>query len=666
MKIPNSKFQINTGQSLIELLLAIGLASILLPALITGLVTSRGGKAQQSQRVQAVSLLRETQEAVRSLRNRDWSNLAINGTYHPVISGTYWTSASGSITTNGFTQSYTISGVNRDSNGIIVSAPNGTLDPSTKKVDITISWTQPYASSVTSTLYFTRWRDNLSYTETTQTQFNAGTKTGTVVRATNPPQVADDGEIVLATGGHSDWCSPSLDSNTLNLPKNGVGKAISAKAGSSVGQPSQAAAGTGENSSGVSYANISIADTFPPQPSIAGTFDGYKTNGVFTEQNYAYLATDTSGKQGVIIDLTQKVGDKYVEAGSLNTGVSSSNAKSIYVLNNIEYLTASNSKLYSFDVSNKSGSHNPIGSVSLAGTGKKVVLFHDVSYDYAFIAVNSEDKQMQIVQISNNGTNLNYIGYAKVSGEEGKDLTINSTGTRAYLIVDDAKKFYIIDTATKTGKRPVIGTYDTGQMNPKGIAVVPGNRAIVVGSSGEEYQVVNISNESSPLRCGGVDVNISINAVSSILESDGDVYSYIISDSDPEFRIIDGGQGGAFTSEGIFDSQTFNPGYQTADNRFLANFNQPAATSIQFQVALANQVSGSCPASFTFIGPSGTSTDWFTPSSGSTSFSAPFPLGTYGLNYSNPGQCFRYKAKLSTTDQNNTPVLYDFTINYSP
>src|SRR3989338_7096778 len=111
------------GQSLIELLLAIGLSAILLPALITGLVTSRSGKSQQVARVEAITLLKETQEAVRSIRNRDWSNITINGTYYPVISGSMWASASGSLSTNGFTKSYTVSDVNRDATGAIVSPP---------------------------------------------------------------------------------------------------------------------------------------------------------------------------------------------------------------------------------------------------------------------------------------------------------------------------------------------------------------------------------------------------------------------------------------------------------------------------------------------------------------------------------------------------------------
>src|SRR3989338_2245049 len=452
------------GQSLIELLLAIGLSAILLPALITGLVTSRAGKSQQVARVEAITLLRETQEAVRSIRNRDWSNITVNGTYYPVIEENHWASVSGALTENGFTKSYTVSSVNRDENGNIVTAPSGSIDPSTKKIDIAVSWIQPYASAINSSFYLTRWRDNLSYTETTRGHFNPGLTNqdtfGVTVRSSNPPP-EDNGEIILATGGHSDWCSPSLDANTLNLPKNGVGKAISARPGAAVGQSSQAAAGTGENASGVSYANIAITDSFPPQPSIQGTFDGYKTNGVFTEQNYAYLATDTSGKQGVIINLTEKVGDKYVEVGSLNTGVSTSNGKSIYVLNNIAYLTTNNSKLYAFNIANKSGSHNPIGNISLAGAGMKIVIFHDVIYDYAFIAVNSETLQMQIIQISNNGQSLSVVGSAQVTGEEGKDITINSTGTRAYLVVDDSKKFYILNTEVKTGSRPVIGSYNT-------------------------------------------------------------------------------------------------------------------------------------------------------------------------------------------------------------
>ena len=44
------------GQSLIELLIAIAIASIILPAILTGLVLSREGRGQQNQRLDAINL----------------------------------------------------------------------------------------------------------------------------------------------------------------------------------------------------------------------------------------------------------------------------------------------------------------------------------------------------------------------------------------------------------------------------------------------------------------------------------------------------------------------------------------------------------------------------------------------------------------------------------
>src|SRR5260221_9552129 len=83
------------GQALVEMLLALAIASFILPALLTGMVTSRTGKPQQMQRQQATALLREASDAVRSIRDQNWTGLATNGTYHPVL-GSSWSLVSGS------------------------------------------------------------------------------------------------------------------------------------------------------------------------------------------------------------------------------------------------------------------------------------------------------------------------------------------------------------------------------------------------------------------------------------------------------------------------------------------------------------------------------------------------------------------------------------------
>ncbi len=125
----------NKGQSLIELLVALGIAAVLLPALLTAFVSTREGRVQQNQRLQAVSILKEAEEAVRVVREKDWNIFAVNGTYHPVISNPTWQLSTGPVTIDGFTRAVVISDVFRNANGAIVTS-GGTLDPSTKKFAI--------------------------------------------------------------------------------------------------------------------------------------------------------------------------------------------------------------------------------------------------------------------------------------------------------------------------------------------------------------------------------------------------------------------------------------------------------------------------------------------------------------------------------------------------
>ncbi|MDZ4228479.1 MAG: hypothetical protein U1E54_04515, partial [Candidatus Levybacteria bacterium] len=369
------------GQSLVEIILAIGLSAIILPALLVGLVSSREGRAQQSQRTQATYLLNETVDAVRSVREKGWTSFAVNGTYHPVVSGSGWSLATGSATVNGFTQSITVGDINRDSNGVIVSS-DGILDPSTKKVDVLITWGQPYLSKIDTTLFITRYLDNNAFVQTTVGDFNLGTKSGTIITDTS------GGEVTLGAGGRGNWCAPNLSIAALDLPKNGVANALTVIEG-------RAFAGTGNNASGVSFANIPITTTYPPVASIAGTLSGYKTNGIFGESDYAYITTDNNFKEMVIIDLTNLIGDTYSEVGYFDAPGNNS-GRSVYVIDNIGYVTVDNI-LYSVNLSAKNGSRPYLDSVSLVGNGTKVF----VVGDYAYVATSSTGTQLQIIDVSN-------------------------------------------------------------------------------------------------------------------------------------------------------------------------------------------------------------------------------------------------------------------------
>src|SRR3989344_9443253 len=118
----NTQLTNTVGETLIELLMIIGLTGIILPALFSGFVATRQGKAQQQQRQEATMMLKETAEAVRSVRENGWSTFAVNGTYHPELSGNTWTLVSDPQTINGLTRQVVVSDVQRNINNAIVPA----------------------------------------------------------------------------------------------------------------------------------------------------------------------------------------------------------------------------------------------------------------------------------------------------------------------------------------------------------------------------------------------------------------------------------------------------------------------------------------------------------------------------------------------------------------
>ena len=662
------KFFSFRGQTLIELILAMGIAALIFPALLAGFMSSREGRVQQEQRLQAIALLKETEQAVRSVRNNGWSSFPSSGIYHPTVSGSTWQLQQNAATVNGFTQEVTVSGVNRNSAGDIVTS-GGTDDPSTRKVVITISWTQPQVSSIVSTIYLTR-TTNVVYTETEYNQFFSGTKLDVIVATTSGIQ--GDGQIQLGAGsGGGDWCSPSFSITTVDLPKSGVANALTAIEGPN-SDGSTVFAGTGENASGVSFAKVDIPGN-PPTASIPATFDGYKTNAVFGESNYAYLATDSNTKEVIIIDLNQytdpPINSKYKEVGSINLS-GSVNGVSIYVVNNKAYITSSDNKFYIYDIANKtSPALLNSGGLALDGQGKKVL----IAGNYAYIATNSTTYPLEIVDISNTSSPSITGRLSLGTGQSGVDVYINTanvTTTRAYLVTSQSvtqKEFYIVNVSNKTS--PTISglsSYDTSGMTPTGLTVVTGNKAIIVGTGGTyQYQVVDISNETGTLSaCGNLAYATGIRGVASVLQNSGYAYSYVITgDASSELKIILGGAGGTFTSSGTFESTTYDPGYSVAYNRFSASVVQPSQTSIRMQVGVKN--SGSCSnGSYTFVGPNGDSGAYFTPTGGI--ISGLIPLGAISPNYENPANCFRYKVWLSSSDSTQTPILYDVALNYSP
>jgi type II secretory pathway pseudopilin PulG len=639
-----------SGQSLIELLVAMGLISILLPAILSGIIASRGGRAQNEQRITAVELLKDTQEAVRSIHARDWTLIQNNGTYHPEISGENWVLAVGSNTQNGFTTAVVIDDVYRDVSGAIVTS-GGILDPSTKEVFVTVSWNTPFASSISSTNYLTRFVNDVDV-QTTVADFTPGASNAATmgIAITN----SSGGEVTLGAGGGGDWCNPSeYIVEDLDYPGQAEARAITAIEGNLF-------TGTGRNASGLPFGHISVTDTDPPVASLVGSYSNVspgKSNDVFGEEDFAYIGTDGNLREIVIIDLNT---NPYTEEGYFNpTG--NNRGISVFVEGNVGYMTTlEGSTFRTFDLSSKAGSRPELDQVTLAGVGNSIY----VRGNYAYVAVNSTSTQLQIIDVSS-PSNISIVASVSVSNVVGRDVFINDSETRAFLVTANSAsnpEFFILDITNKNNPSIISGgTYDVGGMSPNGLRVVPGGRAIIVGEgAANNYQVLNISDEAAPTNCGNLTINSSVYAIDAVLEADGDAYSYIAtSDSSSEIKIIEGGPGGSFSENGTFESDFFDAGFTVAFNRIIPNFLEPNQTDIQFQVASADAVAGSCAgANYSFVGPDGTSSTYY-----STAGLVPFMNN--GSGYINPGRCFKYRVNFSTTDQFSAPILYDFSINYS-
>ena len=447
-------------------------------------------------------------------------------------------------------------------------------------------------------------------------------------------------------------------------------------------------------STSMSFAHVRVTNTDPPSGSILGTLTGYNARSVFGDGNYGYIATTHNTKEIVIVDLND-----YGEEGSFNSS-GTTNGDTVFVLNNRGYMTAGN-RLYVFDLSSKTGSRSQIGSsITFANSGDRAggLYVRQVgSETFAWISIEgSTVEELKIANLTNHQQSSQWkiVGSINIEPnncstlESGKSVFVNPEGTRAYISsTNDAsfKEFFIIDTSTKSSPSLIGGFatnppctngggYEAGGMNPEQSVVVSldENRVVLVGQddssdgiNSEEYQVLNISNEASPVRCGGLHIDQGIFGVAAIKEPDGDAYAYLITgDSPKDIKIVQGGPDGAYLENGTFESQTLDTGMETSFNRFTAHFNKPSQTDVRFQMGIVDAgASGTCTdadfSNFNFFGPDGTSATFFN-DSGS------IPLDDDNLGYENPGRCFRARAYLSTADYNTTPSFWDFTINYSP
>lgn len=628
---------------MLEILLVIAIFAIIVLSVGSFSINSFRQTTNNSTRLNAMLKSKEVSGAIVVNKNDLWQSIIDNsggGQKYMSFASNRYEIADGSVVENGITHSFTISDVMRDINGDIVSS-GGTVDLNTRLIDVDVIWTDQFEidNTLNNSFYITNW-NTAHWDQSSETDFNLGTTEFTLVT-----QVGDGSVELDQTGGafYGDWCQPELTYNDYDLVGYGLAFDIMA-------EPGKIYLGTGGLSDTLTFATISVSDEEPPVVNVEGTFSGYKSFGAFGEENYGYFTSNENSKEVVILDISTPT---YTEIGYVNAP-GPSRGRAISVEGDRGYFTQSD-ELHIFDLTDKIGSRPILGSIELDDVGQRIQIFENTAY------VLSEDT-LKIYDVTDPADIIELASTDVDMNEAGRALFVNEGQTRAYM--GAREHVYIVDLANKTGILPIINTYDSGLWRVFDInEVEDGNKMIVVGKWGEEYQVVDISDLQNLSHCGGFDIHFGISGVASVVMPEtNNTFSYVIfGNPGSEFRVIrggpafgggggGGGSGGYFAS-GTYTSSVFDSG-SVSTYYYSINWveQQPAGTDIQFQVRSGDSADLS---SVSWVGPDGTSGTYFTN-----------PVGEYLPTVLNNHRYFQYKVYLTTSDSNYTPILEEVTINY--
>ena len=653
------------GYSLAELVLAIGIFAVISSMLVLLVVDATKTLDNTRTRARASNLTQEINTALIMLKNQSWYNIAKHtddGIKYLDFVDNQYQILDGQGVRGELTYSFTIIRALRENGNIVLTG--GNPDSHTRVISITITWKDRLGRehSITPSLYLNDWNTH-SFVDSTKEDFDSGEYSLDTIWHTDLLGVS------LQEMSYGDWCNPSFQGSQHNITG-------SATAGNIWADQDHAFLGTGGNASGVAFWKVAVTGE-PPVFLEEGTLEkSYKTNDVFGVGNYALIATDVNRKEIIILDISST---PYQEIGYVNPPENWSGS-SVFALNNNGFFTYTHqtgNKLAIFDLSSFAGNRplkasfildNPVSDIfvddnyiylTLENTNNDNTVYDFVIYSYT-------DSSISFVSGINLGpTRAKGLYISSEQEEKMDDSTINTNNTRAYVVTElnsSGSEFFIIDISDKSTPS-IISTFDTNlaqNMNPKAVAVAAKDRRAIIagGGTNEVYTVLDIENELSPSRCGGVPINnYDVNALA-LVRKETSPYTYLVTnDSSYEFKIIKGGPGGGgangmgYIPYGIYTSQIFDSNSDSSEYYILSiSAEIPTGTSLKVQIRISNisTMTGS-----SFVGPDGTENTYFDSSS------------VFDLPQGLIGRYVQYKIIMeSDSNKEFSPLIKEIAINY--
>ncbi len=613
------------GVSLVEIILAMGLSAVIIPALFYGFVTVRDGRYREENRLEASVLLKDLNQQLLSARDSGWNALPVGSTAHykTALAGNNYVIQTGEETLGDFKRYAIFSDVYRDSaSGNIVSS-GGVLDKSTKKVDSFITWGSGGPTNTISTSsYLSRYLQNAFWTLDTQAEFDTGTYANT--------QSTADGKVVLAkqpaTGS---WDAPTKPA-FVNTSGNNNGMAVTING--------NYAYLTHTGTPDLSIINI----TSPEAPTIEGSLNN--NNSVYdvaVSGNYAYLATGKNSQELAIVDVSVKSAPNQVK--TVNLG-GKSQARAVALYGNHALVTKLGSTDTELDVVDIS---TPLSPVVKPGLQNGTISYYGmaVAGQTAYVASSDDSGELKIVNLSpipNSAPTLT-ASVNLPSTSDGVDVAV--FGDYAFVATKNnttGAEFYVV----RLSDRSIQSSYEVGA-DVNSVFTLDGDLVFLATSSTtSEFIVLDTSTKSAtPVLKGSYNMTSQANGVFV-----NGAYAYVSSSADAEeLVVLKGGGTSTYYTVGSYESQIFDRGTASGFNYVKAETTPATNCTITYQIAVSDNVG-----TFNYVGPLGTSapTDVYT-----TDGAVPIVANT--------GRYFRVRVNF-TSDGNNTPSLNLFKVNYAP
>ena len=140
----------------IETVVGVSIASVVLIGILATFTMYVRNALHLPERVQANFLGEEGLEALRVIRDADWTAFAAlseTTRYLTFSTSTGWSSTETPQYIDGMLRSFSVASVSRDAEDDIVET-GGTDDPQTKRVDVTVAWQENGTTTLTLSTYF--------------------------------------------------------------------------------------------------------------------------------------------------------------------------------------------------------------------------------------------------------------------------------------------------------------------------------------------------------------------------------------------------------------------------------------------------------------------------------------------------------------------------------